>query len=80
MHPMISRFPSRIFYQGRIKDGPDMVYKSMAPWHASSVFAPFVFFDACDGEEKSIDGRSYINVREANSRFERYYTLYFTVY
>ncbi|RKP04478.1 AAA domain-containing protein, partial [Thamnocephalis sphaerospora] len=65
MHPQISKFPSRLFYQGRIKDGPNMDERTAAPWHEHTVFGPFVFYNALRGQEQSVGGRSYANSREA---------------
>ncbi|KAI8055833.1 AAA domain-containing protein [Syncephalis plumigaleata] len=64
MHPLISQFPSNIFYQGQIKDGPAMAERTQASWHQSDLFAPFVFFDVRNGREQSYDGRSFSNSRE----------------
>ncbi|RKP26206.1 AAA domain-containing protein, partial [Syncephalis pseudoplumigaleata] len=64
MHPLISRFPSHIFYQGQIKDGPGMAERTQAPWHQSDLFAPFVFYNVADGREQSYGGRSFSNLRE----------------
>ncbi|KAG1742367.1 SEN1 N terminal-domain-containing protein [Suillus paluster] len=45
MHPDISRLPSRIFYQGRLLDGPDMDVKTKQPWHSHPKFGTYRFFN-----------------------------------
>lgn len=45
MHPDISRLPSRIFYGGRLLDGPDMETKTKQPWHANEKFGRYKFFN-----------------------------------
>ncbi|KAJ2816813.1 DEAD-box type RNA helicase, partial [Coemansia furcata] len=45
MHPEISIFPSRLFYESRLKDGPDMDKKQSAPWHSNANYPPFRFFN-----------------------------------
>ncbi|KAI9598799.1 AAA domain-containing protein [Syncephalis fuscata] len=64
MHPLISQFPSHIFYQNQIKDGPSMAERTLAPWHTHNLLGPFSFFNVADGREKSIDSRSFSNTRE----------------
>ncbi|KAF7346319.1 hypothetical protein MSAN_01859600 [Mycena sanguinolenta] len=45
MHPAISQLPSSLFYQARLKDGPDMEKKTAKPWHKDSKFGVYRFFD-----------------------------------
>ncbi|ODV91135.1 hypothetical protein CANCADRAFT_12256, partial [Tortispora caseinolytica NRRL Y-17796] len=45
MHPAISVFPSRMFYEGNLSDGPDMVNSTTVPWHNTTIFGPYIFFD-----------------------------------
>lgn len=66
MHPDISRFPSKEFYQGRLKDGPSMAEKSTRPWHASDLFAPYRFFAVQGKMERSKSTMSYQNRHEAD--------------
>jgi senataxin len=62
MHPMISKLPSALFYQARLKDGPDMEQKTAKPWHHDSKFGVYRFLDIKSVEEKS--GRSIKNIPE----------------
>ena len=62
MHPDISRLPSRVFYQGRLQDGPDMATKTVQPWHSHSKFGTYKFFNVSGTEEQS--GRSLVNRAE----------------
>ena len=40
MHPEISRFPSREFYDGRLLDGEDMEKQTAKPRHQSTILGP----------------------------------------
>ncbi|KAJ7095873.1 SEN1 N terminal-domain-containing protein [Mycena belliarum] len=62
MHPAISRLPSAMFYQARLKDGPDMAAKTAKPWHEDPKFGVYRFLDIKSAEEKS--GRSIKNTAE----------------
>jgi senataxin len=54
MHPEVSQLPSKIFYDGKLKDGPDMEKKTHRVWHAHPMFGTYRFLDVADGlEEKS---------------------------
>ena len=65
MHPDISLLPSRLFYQGRLLDGPDMASKTHRPWHAHPKFGPYRFFNVARGVEMS-KSHSYMNQAEAD--------------
>ncbi|OAX44312.1 hypothetical protein K503DRAFT_861544 [Rhizopogon vinicolor AM-OR11-026] len=65
MHPDISRLPSRVFYQGRLLDGPDMDVKTKQPWHSHSKFGPYRFFNVTRGQEASANGHSLKNTTES---------------
>ncbi|KAI8987866.1 hypothetical protein BDF20DRAFT_910411 [Mycotypha africana] len=67
MHPDISRFPSKMFYQSRLLDGPDMAKMSSAVWHSQPEFPPYRFFNIMDGQEKIGRGKSIYNVAEADA-------------
>ncbi|GAN07711.1 hypothetical protein MAM1_0172d07213 [Mucor ambiguus] len=67
MHPHISSFPSKMFYQSQLKDGPDMDKVSSAVWHALPQFPPYRFFNIMDGQEKLGRGKSIFNVAEADA-------------
>ena len=61
MHPDISQVPSRLFYEGRLQDGPDMVSKTKRPWHSHDKFGTYRFFNVPEGREETGAGHSYIN-------------------
>jgi senataxin len=65
MHPDISRLPSRVFYQGRLLDGPDMDVKTKQPWHSHPKFGPYRFFNVTRGQEASASGHSLKNTTES---------------
>ncbi|KAG1414926.1 hypothetical protein G6F58_006718 [Rhizopus delemar] len=67
MHPEISTFPSKLFYQSRLQDGPGMDKISSAIWHALPEFPPYCFYDVRDGQEKMGRGKSIFNVAEADA-------------
>ncbi|KAK2465188.1 hypothetical protein APHAL10511_002542 [Amanita phalloides] len=62
MHPEISRLPSRVFYQNRLQDGPDMASKTAQPWHSHPKFGTYKFFNINGTEEQS--SRSLMNKAE----------------
>ncbi|KAJ3910558.1 SEN1 N terminal-domain-containing protein [Lentinula edodes] len=64
MHPDISRLPSKIFYENRLQDGPNMDSKTAQPWHTHSKFGTYRFFNVKGGMEES-SGRSTKNRAEA---------------
>ncbi|KAF8630856.1 hypothetical protein AX17_005215 [Amanita inopinata Kibby_2008] len=63
MHPEISRLPSRVFYQNRLQDGPDMAAKTAQPWHLHPKFGTYKFFNIKGTEEQS--SRSLVNKAES---------------
>ncbi|KAI0320191.1 AAA domain-containing protein [Amylostereum chailletii] len=65
MHPDISALPSQLFYAGRLQDGPGMVEKTAQPWHNSSRFGRYRFFNVHDGLESSGSAHSLTNATEA---------------
>ncbi|KAF9267418.1 hypothetical protein L218DRAFT_984944 [Marasmius fiardii PR-910] len=64
MHPDISCLPSKIFYEGRLQDGPDMGSKTARPWHSNHRFGTYRFFNVKGVEEKS--GQSMKNRSECH--------------
>ncbi|KZV98838.1 hypothetical protein EXIGLDRAFT_763074 [Exidia glandulosa HHB12029] len=73
MHPEISRVPSRLFYEGRLQDGPDMAKKTEKPWHANQVLGPYRFFNVVGGNhESAAAGHSLINHAECNAALSLY--------
>ncbi|KAI0086495.1 SEN1 N terminal-domain-containing protein [Irpex rosettiformis] len=65
MHPEISILPSRLFYNGRLQDGPDMSSKTQRPWHRSPKFGPYHFYNVAKGVEETGRFHSLINKAEA---------------
>ena len=65
MHPDISQLPSRIFYQGQLKDGPDMAEKTKQPWHSHAMFGTYRFFNVSRGLEEQTPGHSLKNTTES---------------
>ena len=49
MHPQISRFPGRRFYNGALKDAPNMADLTKVAWHEKRILGPYVFYDVADG-------------------------------
>ncbi|KAK4986551.1 DEAD-box type RNA helicase [Elasticomyces elasticus] len=63
MHPDISFFPSRAFYDGRLLDGKNMAVIRKQPWHSSTLLAPYRFFDV-QGQHQTAKGHSLVNIAE----------------
>ncbi|SPO00055.1 related to SEN1 protein [Cephalotrichum gorgonifer] len=72
MHPLISMFPSREFYEGRLFDGSGMADIRKQPWHASTVFGPYRFFDVMGTQTKGNRGQSLVNMPEVNVAVQLY--------
>ena len=73
MHPEISVLPSRLFYDGRLLNGPDMETKTKKPWHANGKFGEYRFYNV-QGVEQAGPFRSLVNhseVQIAVSLFNR---------
>lgn len=64
MHPDISVFPSRSFYDGLLKDGDGMAGLRVRPWHASALLAPYRFFDVKGQHQSAPKGHSLVNYAE----------------
>ncbi|MCJ1476050.1 DEAD-box type RNA helicase [Lambiella insularis] len=64
MHPEISMFPSRTFYDARLLDGPGMAALRTRPWHKSQLLSPYRFFDVQGTQQNAPSGHSLINVAE----------------
>lgn len=63
MHPQISLLPSRLFYDGRLYDGPDMGPKTQRPWHINPKFGEYRFYNV-HGAEQSSSSKSLFNQSE----------------
>ncbi|KAF2263455.1 tRNA-splicing endonuclease-like protein [Lojkania enalia] len=72
MHPEISIFPSQTFYDSRLLDGNDMARLRKRPWHASSLLAPYRFFDVQGQHQAAPKGHSLINIAEINVALQLY--------
>lgn len=72
MHPEISLFPSRTFYDSRLKDGPGMAQLRARPWHHSNIFAPYRFFDVQGMSQAAAKGHSLINIAELTVAMQLY--------
>eukprot|EP01126_Amoeba_proteus_P055019 TRINITY_DN6801_c0_g1_i1.p1 TRINITY_DN6801_c0_g1~~TRINITY_DN6801_c0_g1_i1.p1 ORF type:complete len:393 (+),score=79.25 TRINITY_DN6801_c0_g1_i1:322-1500(+) len=70
MHPFISRFPSKHFYNNQLLDGENVLESTYNKiYHQDPCFSPFVFFDVTSvessGAPSSGHTRSLRNVKEA---------------
>ncbi|KAI5813275.1 AAA domain-containing protein, partial [Pyronema omphalodes] len=65
MHPAISVFPSREFYNANLEDGPKMAELRTQPWHNSSIFGPYRFFNIAGAETR--EKTSLVNTDEARA-------------
>ena len=72
MHPEISLFPSRTFYDGRLLDGGDMAALRKQPWHQSMLLGPYRFFDVQGQHQAAPKGHSLINIAEINVAMQLY--------
>jgi len=72
MHPEISLFPSKTFYDSRLKDGNNMAQLRRRPWHHSEIFAPYRFFDVQGMSQSAAKGHSLVNLAELNVAMQLY--------
>lgn len=72
MHPQISVFPSREFYEGQLKDGPDMLQQRQQPWHRTALLSPYRFFDVQGVQERGNRGQSLVNTKELEVALQLY--------
>lgn len=64
MHPDISAFPSKAFYDGRLLDGPNMAKLRTQPWHKSKLLGAYRFFDVRGSHQSVQGGHSLTNFEE----------------
>lgn len=72
MHPEISRFPSKEFYEGLLQDGADMAGLRMQPWHQSVYLGPYRFFDVVGSQERGPKNQSLVNEAELKVAMQLY--------
>ena len=72
MHPEISRLPSLLFYEGRLKDGPNMALQTRQPWHDNPHLGIYRFFDVRGSEEQVGTGHSQYNLAEVKAALKIY--------
>lgn len=66
MHPEISAFPSREFYEGRLKDGEGVAAQTSRPWHERRCFGPFALYNLLGKEDVPKGSASVLNRAEAH--------------
>ncbi|CAI2170417.1 1129_t:CDS:2 [Funneliformis geosporum] len=74
MHPEISRFPSRLFYNNALLDAPELGKKKRQIWHNSNIFGPYRFFDV-EGRMNRDKKKSSYNTDEACIAVKLFLTL-----
>ncbi|KAF1929336.1 DNA-binding protein SMUBP-2 [Didymella exigua CBS 183.55] len=72
MHPEISLFPSRTFYDGKLLDGGDMAGIRRQPWHSTMLLGPYRFFDVQGQQSAAPKGHSLINRAEIDVALQLY--------
>ena len=72
MHPEISVFPSRMFYDSRLKDGGNMAKLRARPWHHSNILGPYRFFDVQGMSQSQTKGHSLVNYAEIDVAMQLY--------
>jgi len=74
MHPMISSFPSKQFYDSELEDGENMRELRTEVWHKNPIYAPYRFFNIA-GQESAGGLHSLVNHQEAKSALLLYQRL-----
>lgn len=74
MHPMISFFPSKQFYDAELEDGPRMEELRTELWHSSQLFGPYRFFNV-QGRESTGGRTSLVNIMEIDTALMLYQRL-----
>ncbi|RGP62673.1 hypothetical protein FLONG3_10166 [Fusarium longipes] len=72
MHPEISMFPSREFYEGQLADGQNMHELRQQPWHQSALLGPYRFFDVQGVQARGHKGQSLVNTKELDVAMQMY--------
>ncbi|PHH76410.1 hypothetical protein CDD82_4008 [Ophiocordyceps australis] len=73
MHPDISAFASREFYEGQLRDGARMAQLRRRPWHQSHLLGPYRFFDVEGAETRGRRGQSLVNTHELAAALQLYH-------
>jgi senataxin len=72
MHPEISKFPSKEFYEGLLQDGADMGQLRLQPWHQSELLGPYRFFDVKGSQSRGPKNQSLVNDEELKVAMQLY--------
>lgn len=72
MHPEISAFPSKAFYDGRLLDGPNMANLRTQPWHKSKLLGAYRFFNVRGFHQSTQGGHSLTNFEEVEACLNLY--------
>ncbi|KAH3668144.1 hypothetical protein OGAPHI_001898 [Ogataea philodendri] len=70
MHPEISKFPSKEFYDSKLLDGPGMAEMNAKPWHSITEYGPYRFFDIQGSQHQNEQTKSLFNYQEAKIALE----------
>ncbi|KAG7911030.1 hypothetical protein KL906_001410 [Ogataea polymorpha] len=70
MHPEISKFPSKEFYDSKLLDGSGMAEKTARPWHAIQEYGPYRFFNIEGSHQQNEQTKSLYNYAEAKIALE----------
>lgn len=70
MHPEISQFPSRAFYDGKLLDGANMAALRRKAWHADAYLGPYRFFDVAGAQQREL--KSLVNMAEVEGAYRLY--------
>lgn len=71
MHPEISLFPSKSFYEGKLVDGAGLTKLRSKPWHSAALLGPYRFFDV-RGNSKQGASHSLSNQAEIDVALQLY--------
>lgn len=75
MHPEISAFPSKAFYNGKLRDGKDMAWLTERNWNKVPIFGPLQFFDVQGLQQSAPNSRSLFNLAEVEVAMQIFHRL-----